>query len=459
MTTTITGPGISHVPASELRPTSKKERILVLDMIRGIAICGILLMNIPFFGRSIWADDPRVYNELGSLANMRTWYIINFILEGSMRGLFSCLFGAGAMLIISRLEKLHGGLRPADIYVRRLIWLLVFGLINGYVLNWPGDILYHYAIVGFFLFPFRLAKPRLLIGMVAFFIGLAMLHSWIQKRENFNTREKGMIALQIQARKDSLNDTQKADLEKWNGFQDERKPETLRKKADKDTKSMQGNYASVWKLTSFWTTQLESVKFHGGMFYDIIIFMLLGIFLFKQGIITGQKSVKFYLLLLLIGYGFGIGEGAYVHRAVMKANFDPFKFWDYYIPVNLYQLHRVGTTLGHMSLIILLWKSGWFNWLLLPFSKMGQMAFSNYLLQSLICSLFFYGYGLDYFGKLQRYELYYVVLFVWAFEMVLSVVWLRYFRFGPLEWLWRSLTYWEWQPFRKESSPETDGRL
>jgi uncharacterized protein len=80
---------------------------------------------------------------------------------------------------------------------------------------------------------------------------------------------------------------------------------------------------------------------------------------------------------------------------------------------------------------------------------MGQMAFTNYLGQSIICSLIFYGYGLGYYGKLQRYELYYVVFGVWAFQMIFSVVWLRFFRFGPLEWLWRSLTYWEWQPMRK----------
>jgi uncharacterized protein len=82
---------------------------------------------------------------------------------------------------------------------------------------------------------------------------------------------------------------------------------------------------------------------------------------------------------------------------------------------------------------------------------MGQMAFTNYLGQSLICSLIFYGYGLGYYGKLQRYELYYVVFGVWIFQMIFSVVWLKYFRFGPLEWLWRTLTYWEKQPIVKKT--------
>jgi uncharacterized protein len=111
-------------------PPTKQNR--AIDAIRGVAICGILLMNIPYFGLSgYYVEDPRVGNEIGQLLNMRAWFVVQFILEGSMRGLFSCLFGAGAMLLVSRLEKLNQGLRPADIYVRRLIWLLVFGLING----------------------------------------------------------------------------------------------------------------------------------------------------------------------------------------------------------------------------------------------------------------------------------------------------------------------------------------
>jgi len=178
---------LSGYAAAHARPTDKKNRIVLLDAIRGIAICGILLMNIPYFGMSGYlVDDPRVGNELGSALNMRTWFIINFIMEGSMRGLFSCLFGAGAMLLISRLERLNQGLKPADIYIRRLIWLLVFGLINGYVLNWAGDILYHYAIVGFFLFPFRLAKPRLVLGLVIGFVLISMFSSWLNKRSAFS---------------------------------------------------------------------------------------------------------------------------------------------------------------------------------------------------------------------------------------------------------------------------------
>jgi uncharacterized protein len=173
---------------------------------------------------------------------------------------------------------------------------------------------------------------------------------------------------------------------------------------------------------------------------------------------TGQRSERFYWVLMILGYLIGFGWGYLQKNALLRADFDPFLFQkETPFPVSFYQVHRIGTTLGHMSLIILMWKNGLFKWLLIPLSKMGQMAFSNYIGQSMICGLIFYGYGLGYFGKMQRYELYHVVLGVWIFQMIFSVIWLRFFRFGPLEWLWRCLTYWEWQPMRKGDGLRVEG--
>ena len=443
---------------TSIQPVNQKERIILLDMIRGVAICGILIMNIPFFGRSINALDPRVMHELSSTLNMKTWFVVDFLLEGSMRGLFSMLFGAGAVLLISRLEKAHDGLKPADIYVRRLIWLLVFGLINGYVFNWMGDILYHYAIVGLFLFPFRNASNKILIGLIIFFVSITMLRFYLKTEDMNETRNKGIVAVQMEKEKRVLNEGQKEDLEKWNGMQEEMKTENKRKKADKDHKTVStGSYAKVWGYTSKLTTWLETTKFHGFFFFDIIIFMLLGILLFKTGIITGQKSELFYWALMIGGYIIGLGLGYMEKTAVYTSGFDPFRYQEKAVfPINMYQIHRIGTTMGHMSLVILMWKNGFFKWILNPLSKMGQMAFTNYLMQSIICGFVFYGYGFGYFGKLQRYELYYVVAGIWIFEMIFSVIWLKYFRFGPLEWLWRSLTYWEKQPMKKKEIASTE---
>jgi len=119
------------------------------------------------------------------------------------------------------------------------------------------------------------------------------------------------------------------------------------------------------------------------------------------------------------------------------------------VPIDLFELTRTLRSIGFFGLIMLWFKSGWFKWFFALMRPVGQMAFTNYLMQSLIGALFFYGIGMGMFGKLQRYELYYVVAVVWMLEIIWSHLWLRYFRFGPLEWLWRSLTYWKKQPIKR----------
>ena len=117
---------------------------------------------------------------------------------------------------------------------------------------------------------------------------------------------------------------------------------------------------------------------------------------------------------------------------------------------DFYQIQRLVHSIGIFGLIMLMYKSGWFKWMFSLLRPVGQMAFTNYLTQSIMCGIFFYGIGFGYFGKLEYHQLFYVVGAVWIVQIIWSHIWLRYFRFGPLEWLWRSLTYWKIQPFRKE---------
>src|SRR5678816_2869667 len=147
-------------------PVSQQERIIILDSLRGIAILGILLMNIPGFALPDPAlYDPSVLNEAGT--NFKTWYFIEWFMEGSQRALFSMLFGAGIILFITRQEKKVEGLWPTDYFLRRQLWLLVFGLFNAFVLLWFWDILFQYAIIGIVMFAFRRLSPKtLIIGAV-----------------------------------------------------------------------------------------------------------------------------------------------------------------------------------------------------------------------------------------------------------------------------------------------------
>ena len=145
-----------------------------------------------------------------------------------------------------------------------------------------------------------------------------------------------------------------------------------------------------------------------------------------------------------------------VHQMHLKHEMQ-FNFFDYtkHVSYTLYEIPRTFRSVGIFGLIMMLYKTGWFNWLFALVRPVGQMAFTNYLMQSLICGLIFYGIGFGYFGQLQRYELYYVVGGVWIFQIIVSHIWLRYYRFGPMEWIWRSLTYWKLQPFKKTSAVET----
>src|SRR6516164_4684967 len=144
-------------------PVQQSERIAIIDSLRGIALLGILLMNIPYFAiPDPAADNPNVLHELGTF-NLKVFYVVVTFLEGSQRAIFSMLFGAGVILFISRLEKRMDGMAPAEYFIRRQLWLLVFGLFDAFVLLWSGDILFEYAIAGIIVFAFRRLKPKYLL--------------------------------------------------------------------------------------------------------------------------------------------------------------------------------------------------------------------------------------------------------------------------------------------------------
>ena len=149
--------------AAKAFPTAQGERITILDSIRGIALLGILIMNIPFFGLPDPAgESPIPLNEIGTI-NEKIWIIVNGFLDGTQRALFSLLFGAGMLLFIERLESRTTGMEPAEYFIRRQLWLIVFGLFNAYVLLWVGDILFSYGVCGIILFAFRKLSIKALI--------------------------------------------------------------------------------------------------------------------------------------------------------------------------------------------------------------------------------------------------------------------------------------------------------
>ena len=147
-----------------------------------------------------------------------------------------------------------------------------------------------------------------------------------------------------------------------------------------------------------------------------------------------------------IGYAVGLSVNYRELKLILDSNFS---FTGFSYAHVTYHLGRVFTAMGHVGLIMIFCKLPVLRWLKVSLAAVGKMALSNYLVDSIICMFIFKGFGFGLFGKLERYELYYVVLGIWSFQLIISPIWLSYFRFGPAEWLWRSLTYLKIQPMRK----------
>jgi len=209
---------------------------------------------------------------------------------------------------------------------------------------------------------------------------------------------------------------------------------------------MHKDYFSVLLYKAPINQSMQTYVMYRYFFWDIFAMMLLGIAFLKNGILKAAKSNQYYLMMVLIGYGIGLTTNFFETRYIVSRNFE-------IIPMALtevtYDLGRVSTTLGHIGVIMLFIKSGILPFLQKSLAAVGQMAFTNYIMQTIICNTIFLGFGFSMYGRLQRYELYYIVFSIWIFQLIISPIWLKYFRFGPMEWLWRSLTYWKKQPFRK----------
>jgi uncharacterized protein len=222
--------------------------------------------------------------------------------------------------------------------------------------------------------------------------------------------------------------------------------ESRAKRMEKNTAQVLGSYGDLYQVHGDRSYGGETDGMFHFLFWDVLACMFIGMAFFKLGILTGEYRGSLYGWMTLLGLGIGLVMSYYRLKPEIDHQFNYFDMLKAG-GFQFYQLSRVFRALGIFGLIMLLYHSGWVNWLFSLMRPVGRMAFTNYLMQSFLCGLIFYGVGFGLFGKLQRFEIYYVLLGVWVFQIVCSHIWLRYFLFGPMEWLWRSLTYWKKQPF------------
>jgi uncharacterized protein len=440
-------------PVAAVHPVGQTNRIQTVDVLRGVALLGILLMNIQAFGLTEASVQQLVRNPHGG--NYWLMTLVHVLFENKMRALFSMLFGAGIILFLTK-SRSDSGLDTPELFIRRQLWLIVFGLVNAWVLLWHYDILFHYGIVGIFLFPFMRLSPRTLLICAVVVGSIYSGKYYWQFTEQQQTYEKfrRVAALEKKNKKVKLTDDQKADKSAWEALVKEHQYD---RQADRATVvAMRSDYNTVWNQQRPAIQRMEAPFFYQFGLWDIGSMMLLGMALFKWGFFSNRLTTRQYTFLAVGGLlaGQSLAWFSLPFHEQELVNFTT------YITTNslpvagvLMPFERALSAIGWASLVLLAYRSGVGSWLWTALRNVGQMAFTNYLMQSVLCTLFFYGYGLGYYGDLKLYQVYMVVAEIWLIQLVVSSVWLKTFRFGPLEWLWRSLTYGKRQPMLRPETP------
>ena len=422
------------------------ERIASLDIIRGIAILFILIMNLPSMGGySYIIRDPR-YPTWTSADYWTTLFSWTFV-EGTQRGLLELLFGAGIMIMARRAMTPDGPVEVADIHFRRNLWLCLFGLANAFVLMWWGDILLGYGLAAVFLFPFRKLGPKAQCGLAAIFLGALILYSAHGYREETHRLQQAELIVAAEAAGKSLSEEDKAAL-KEHRERLERRAQLPADNVKAKEKIAEADKAHHSTFGAYWNAQLEGWIFVMSFFWtieaEIVATMLIGMALFQWGIIQGRARPSLYWAMLFLGYGIGIALRGSFWLDTLE--FQPGQRWQGIFR----EVSRIAMTLGHLGLIHLIVRSSIGYRAMKPFKAPGRMPLTIYLFSSfLMMWIVFAPWGLDQWGAWGQAQLLVVAVIVIAAELVAANLWLRHFENGPMEWLWKSLAYERRQPFRK----------
>ena len=404
-------------PKESLRPTQLPERIRSLDLLRGFALLGILIMNIQSFSMVGAAYvNPTAF---GDLSGANGWvYILSHVLaDQKFMTLFTSLFGAGIVLMTSRAEA--RGASSAVVHYRRTLILLVIGLLHAYLL-WAGDVLVSYALCALVVFPFRKSSPKtlLMLGLGSVLIA-SVIFLFI-----------GLFVGYIPP--DSISEM----LDNWKPSA-KRVQEELTAYRSGWLKQMgeRGDAALFLQTSGFLYWGLWRI---GGL-------MLIGMALFKWGVLTAARSTRFYFGLAAVGLPLGWTLASYglVHNFARNWSLDCQFIGSQY---NHWGSILVG--LGYLSLVMLVTRSNLAGRFPQAVSAVGRTALSNYLLQTVLCTTLFYGHGFGLFGSVERTVQLAIVLAVWMVQLIASSWWVERFRYGPMEWVWRSLTYGQLQRIR-----------
>ena len=399
-------------------PVAATGRIDAIDVLRGFALLGILVMNIQSFAMPEAAYlNPTAYGDLEG-ANLYVWLAGRMLADQKFMAIFSMLFGAGIVLMAERAEARGGAGR---VHYRRMGWLLVIGMLHAHLL-WFGDILVTYAVCGMAVYPLRRLSPGRLIALGASLLAVGSTLS-LGVGLSLPYWPEGELAA--------------IETESWRPA-----PEVIE--------------AQLAVYRSGWLTQLP-VRSAGALGFQtfVLVFwafwraaglMLIGMALFKSGVFSAQRSPRFYAGLIAAAVAVALPLQAYGLSLDFARGW---QVWSLFIGRQFNYWPSIAVGLGYVGVVMLACRAASLRGLTRPFAAIGQTALTNYLLQTVLCTTLFYGHGFGLFGSVDRVGQIGVVAGVWAVQLAASPLWLRRFRFGPVEWAWRSLTYGERQPLRR----------
>ncbi|MHA6289506.1 DUF418 domain-containing protein [Maricaulis sp. CAU 1757] len=426
---------------STLAPTGRADRLDSLDIVRGFALFGILLMNIVAMGLPFAAYfNPAALGE-PSPAEHTTWFITQTFFEGSMRTLFSMLFGAGFVLLLDRMQAKNLGLMGAKMYARRMLLLMLLGIVDIALLAWGGDILFAYGVAGLLLVVFYGSKIR---GLVVWAVLISLIISGFNFAGGMKFAGMGAAyeaAISLQAEGGELDEEQVELLETW--------PDKIafiepNEAAIAEALDAHAGWASLVGANMGERFGIPVIMFVMFSILDPLGAMLVGMIAFRLGLLQNRWSVRALVILTIAAGAVGLPVNWMETRAIIDSGYTIHGFFE---SLRTYEIGRYTLAFFWLGIFLLLCKSPLIGLLKASVGAVGRMALTNYLAHSAIALILFVGLG--WFGELARHELYYVVAGMWAFNLVFSMAWLSVFTMGPVEWLWRAGTYGYWPPLLK----------
>lgn len=401
-----------------LQPTSLTERHSLLDVLRGFALLGVLLANmVTHSGYFFLSEAGRAALDTAEADHVVEW-IEHFLIDGKFYSLFSMLFGIGFALQLKRASELD--LNFVSRFRRRLLIMFLFGLMHA-VFLYLGDILTVYALTGFVLILFRNSTDKFLLRSALIFTLLPLLQYIIFWGINLGNTPEPVAVEEGPRFFDTL-------IEIYRG----------------------GNFIEIIK------TNIGGLIFgrypdliFTGRFFRVLAMFLIGFYVAKNMLFANIEANRPFIRKVMI-WGAVIGIPCNIILAIMMTNNAYYNLEPLGIiqPV-VYAFGVPALCLFYTCAIALWFTKPDGKKRLMIFAPVGQLALTNYLMQSLICVFIFMGYGLGLEARLGPSQLMIIAFVIYIFQLIISHIWIKYFRFGPMEWLWRSLTYGKIQPFRK----------